>query len=65
MQALQVPGGSGFEQVLMDRLPLAASGLRLGGSREVGEVAAMLVQVGDDGDSGHEGGGRGWILNIF
>lgn len=69
MQALQVPGGSGLEQMMeqmmMDRLPLAATGLRLGRSREAGEVAAKLGQVCDDGDSGREGGGRGWIVNIF
>lgn len=32
----------------MDRLPLAAAGLGLGSSMEVGKVAARLVQVGDD-----------------
>lgn len=54
-----------MEQMMMDRLPVAATGLRLGRSREAGKVAAKLVQVGDDGDSGHEGAGRGWIVNIF
>lgn len=51
----------------MDRLPLAAAELRLGGSRsrKIAEVATMLIQVGDDGDSGRERGRRGWILNIF
>lgn len=69
MQALQVPGVSGLEQMMeqmiMDRLPPAATGLRLGRSKEAGEVAAKLVQMCDDGDSGREGGGRGRIVTIF
>lgn len=36
-----------------------------GRSTEVGEVAAMVVQVGDDGDSGSDSGRRGRILNIL
>lgn len=69
---MQAPAGasrdSGFEQ-MMDMLPLAAAGLRLGGSRsrrrKTGEVVTVLIQVGDDGDSSQEGGRRGWVLNIF
>lgn len=32
---------------------------------EVGEAASGLVQVGEDGDSGPEGGRRGRIVNTL
>lgn len=55
---------SGFEQRTRPA-PLAAVGLGWGWGRGVGEAAAMLVQVGDDEDSGSEDGRRSWVLNIF
>lgn len=58
-QALQVPTGT-----------LALSRGQTGAPRsclwtKVDEVAAVLGQVGDNEDSGHNDGRRGRILNIF